>query len=904
MSSIITEHSRFTRALWNTVEAPISTQEKELLRVLVAAGKGHGDNVPITFQSCGHAYLAIRSKLCDSFPFYVEVIESFVPTPKGSKKGGKSRKHSSKAGVSKEEVAYKATVKKLTTFVTDLEKVFKDSDVPSREATCPVRNLLMKAMGVANSVHFMEAQPIVIMRFIAYVLKSINSRDDDEVRAEAYELCIAAQTISQELHTLHNKVGSAEEIVNQFFLQDFDQMITLLSKRFSFSYRSLFSDFPQYTQNTCYSKYYKSKVICLYPSQREITDIVIANVPTLALYNSNISGGKTMTSVSAAAACADKGVQLLFVCCSNPVRMTVAKMFHHSGTKFAIATTSTRKVLPNKKREDDNRPSKVTAVVKSFNCGDAAPTAIVCDLLSAITILKKSTEHPDILSHCMGNYVLFLDEPTAYADEGKNAVTRSIAEILAHAPPITILASATMPPTQELKPIIDHILESNNATLRETGHMETSIGCDLKCGDKIFIPFEQCNTAEELKTFISQIQSTKFVDRLLPPQIAFHVEDAIKQHAPDHSLPFSLESFFADNINNLKQTAVQKAVLQLLESCLTLPDAIISKITTQGNFDFDSVVPLLDTPIFTTDSYKYQGTTLIACSSPLDTALTLFTRSFPTENVDSISTILKDFQKKKDARDKAAAKIADKFGDKSYSDSVSGDHFNDSYGKSSTSTTGNKKSKPVGKKSSSSNGGTNRREHIDPDQRIDNLAQANIKFKESYQINTTSHFKTHHPKLEASSRRTALMLEHIPTDLSIDARIYFLLFCGVAVYDRERISCPLYNNLILEMASKGELAMMISDKAMCFGVELPFSNIIIDDTFAKSLSILTLFQLMGRAGRSGSSWVSNVFVDKDTYHRIHRYIIAPHEEVQVEGMNLVASFNDIDMEYEDDDEEF
>ena len=70
------------------------------------------------------------------------------------------------------------------------------------------------------------------------------------------------------------------------------------------------------------------------------------------------------------------------------------------------------------------------------------------------------------------------------------------------------------------------------------------------------------------------------------------------------------------------------------------------------------------------------------------------------------------------------------------------------------------------------------------------------------------------------------------------------------------------------MASNGQLAYIVSDDSMCYGVNYPLNHVMIFDEMANQRSMGAIFQLIGRAGRVGMSWVANAYLEEKTFLRL------------------------------------
>src|SRR5439155_22602860 len=103
--------------------------------------------------------------------------------------------------------------------------------------------------------------------------------------------------------------------------------------------------------------------------------------------------------------------------------------------------------------------------------------------------------------------------------------------------------------------------------------------------------------------------------------------------------------------------------------------------------------------------------------------------------------------------------------------------------------------------------------------------------------------------------------------------VMLLLFSGVGIYSPySDLLDNGYTDLILNMVSDGKLAFLISDDNISYGANYPFSHVIIHDDVALQHSIGTIFQMAGRAGRVGQSWVAYAHIGDKTCQRIMNYI--------------------------------
>ena len=172
-----------------------------------------------------------------------------------------------------------------------------------------------------------------------------------------------------------------------------------------------------------------------------------------------------------------------------------------------------------------------------------------------------------------------------------------------------------------------------------------------------------------------------------------------------------------------------------------------------------------------------------------------------------------------------------------------------------------------------------------------------IKFPNYAHINSFEHTKKYAKnalKSVGKNFRDPLPLEAIPyAKFNVSDELLTLLFAGVGVYStNDKTLCPNYQKTVLEMASNGQLAYIIADVSICYGTNYPISRIIVTDEFAKKHSINTLFQLFGRAGRVGRSWMAVVYVSQDTGRKLVEYAQERSTLVNVEAENMTRTFNE------------
>lgn len=902
-----TSQARFSRDIWNQVEKSFDPRTQAVIDMLSKIGRKEQLIVFLPEVCKQDTYLSVRDMFA---PYMLPEIPKIVIAPPKGKRGKNPPKK--KGAITADQIRIRQTTEKVTNEVTSITNSYRLLSAEKDEST---NYHLMTGF---NTFKYLETKLIALFHLIEYVIQAVDNGSSylpahgknasvEEFKDYAYDMFIGINKIHEHIVTCSNVIGNMENI--EQCVKDLMYMKNKLVSKYDITYKTLFESYPKYSQITSYDNFFKSMGIKPYKSQLDLVDIADSPQKSFVLYKTNIGGGKTMTSVALASHCQQKGKQLIFVCSVAVVRTHIAKALYNAGIGFAIGNTT----------------KNITFITRNYNCKNAKyPDAIICDLETAIKLLECDTNSPiqpfapleipehipqidkakiaainlqnetaylaemSIRENCGSNFITFVDEITVDSERENSEVTDAISKLLFVAPfnsSSVIVSSASMPQNDEIKPIVDHYRrfygrDGFPSPIREVGSMEIFVGCKLFAGDVEFIPYEMCDTCAKMAEFIDRMKTTKFVDRLLPSNIAFHVANIINKYIPDEN-KYNLEEYFKP-LANLSQTNIFKIIIDMLEHAVSLGNNdIIKEITKRQSYSFACYKNVLSKPILTSEYYKYSsGQTIIACVDPIETAFNLYNNmvnSLSSGRSTDITSIVNNYFTEKGRAEK---KIND---------------FRAKHEKQDKSSQSGKK-KPIGSKtceSSSSNSSTCRRSMIDIESRVGSISEGvSLDFPKSLQIGTSYHKKMYYPEEKTATIRNGLVLESLPLDMQIQDWIYFLLFCGVGIYDPSNsMLTGTYNDLIMDLVSNNQLAFLVSGKAICYGADLPITSVIIDPEFSRNNSISTLFQLLGRAGRVGSSFVAYGFIDPILYKRISAYIMDTSSETATEGTNISTAFN-------------
>ena len=106
-----------------------------------------------------------------------------------------------------------------------------------------------------------------------------------------------------------------------------------------------------------------------------------------------------------------------------------------------------------------------------------------------------------------------------------------------------------------------------------------------------------------------------------------------------------------------------------------------------------------------------------------------------------------------------------------------------------------------------------------------------------------------------------------------------LLWRGVGIYVKGLPDT--YLRIVQSLASQKQLAFVISDESLVFGISMPFRSVIIinDDKYKDSLDSMLYHQMIGRAGRRGLDKEGNIIFAGFCWDRIKELSISIHPNI-------------------------
>lgn len=818
--------------MWNLVERKIDDERKIAVHRAIANLGHQTASEEYKFTTCEDFYIELHNKFAAKFGLAVIPLKKQEVIKKNGKKPHLKNK-SSAADIKKKNMNKKALDEYLR-----VEEYFSN----------PV------LVGNYSKYDFCEIKVIALLNILHITLNDV-----DPNMEFVYELYIGSKKVMQNLKQIQQYMSTVKQNYNfEYCVNDLNFMVNQLKAKYNLTYEEVLKSYPRLCLSTCFDTVFPSINIKPYQSQIELMEFVKANPTALVLFKSRIGSGKTTLIIALAKWAQEVGKKVIFTCCNEPVRIQGCNMLYNMGIPFAIAVTDKKSVR----------------IINNNNCTDETRVVIVTDLKTTYNLIKDNND-----------YVLFLDEPAVGADIEGHPVTNAVAKILRVSPKVTILSSASMP---DIPLVVDYFKEKYpGIAVTKIISKETFIGCSItQHNNKELIPFGYCKNKKDLENVIIKLKTKSFIDRLLPAPLTLALYHKVKPLCAT----IDLENYFDQDISYLSQTYIQFIAIQLLENMLSLNDEQIFTICSSFTEDVYLNIPEPELMV-TTNAHKY-GTCLYVSEDPFKEGMKLYKELFAHYNV-NIVDLLNDYDREKakfmnqDIRtnDKKSSSMKDLQDKLSSASSKPKSAYYDGHSVKVPFVT---KSKIIAKTNCD----------------ISTITYSDknpvIPFPKWLQVNTQAHVEKFAPNPDAfhkSLYQYPLNLENLSSDLNIPDWVHYLLFCGIGIYSPSNsLANQKYNDLVLELASDKSLAFILSDESMSCGADYPLSNVLIEEAFANNHSINTIFQLLGRAGRSGTSWTARGHVGPNLYERIMNYITTNDSEIDIEAINISNAF----LNYTDD----
>lgn len=632
-------------------------------------------------------------------------------------------------------------------------------------------------------------------------------------------------------------------LISSIFCEDIVDAYRRIEQIFPFNGLEICRKVPELLVTSPYDKYVSTSIIKPRAHQMEIVDKVYTNFKNgfFIVYNSMINSGKTTSVVSLTNIAKNFNKILLCVCNLQTVRDQMCCMFNNCDISFAIASMSIN---------DEIKISKSWSAQRGIE-------TIVCGLDVAVRLIENNPE----------KYIVFHDEPTIGADVDGSMSLRSNVNLLMCLPKWIIFSSATSPTVEELSVITDRIKKVHPTIVVDTVYSPTvQIACEVRTNDgDIIVPYLGCKTSSDVLNTIRKIQDIPFLGRMLTPEVAICLwTELIKigvSNVPD--IPVLLK-----DVNNIRADKIRVIVLEMLNIMSSLTENQIETICSSNILSNQSIETKNE---INRDSTKFVNLMNLG-TTEVWKGMTLIVSTEPFNYIDNFSNLLNHVKNEVKSADNVITR------------------YNNALREWSA-----KKEKIMNNLKMTDVEKANKEQEVDEEKpmsifpdwgqiaTIDHVNKYNKGNKNIIDVRANNNIISFITRKIAISKKQEGNFVDM-TKVSDD--MLLLLFCGVGIYapSDKRIDQH-YTNLVMELASTGNLAYVIGDNSITFGTNHPYGRTIIDDKFSDHHSVYTLFQLMGRAGRVGKFPKAESIISPNVGRKLIDFTINP-EKYNIEIENI------------------
>jgi len=620
----------------------------------------------------------------------------------------------------------------------------------------------------------------------------------------------------------------------------------------------------------------RSRKVRLYDEQHQvlnsITEAIRADKPILLGNQMPTGTGKTMLSVPLAQKVNHMKLNktLLFACSNELVNQDVActalladdlhlwlaRLIRDDHNKVMVKIRPYKRCFPAtwKKvyRQDNKKKDGTIQEQWEFYKGatNRIPDMIIADLEACHEILKVADD-------LANPFYAYIDE--FISDDKSNALMKEIARML---PKQSVIISAILPQFHHINHFVRHFCDRFATTADQVVKRVDTAVVNISCAvidpnGCICMPHHEVETEEDLRLLLQDIRINPRIRRTYTAKHVYHWCKTIKEHLVASGLNFEV---IFPNIGLIRNSRILDHAITLLEFL-------------QNNFHlltaFKSYRPkVMDPPsfsdTFTTQSYMYEGKTLMISKSIYDKILTdAFSKEGGLFHSPPIcwDDLVQDAVRRETDKEQAYKGMLKTKCQK-------GNVVDDD------GTTCNKSHRIEGKDMA--------------------IAQSSIlemntsiNLPPMYVVNSRAHvsrFKSEELS-QFKDPRCAISLP-MEYDDAFEPEMNLLMSAGIGIYDITRMT-DFQRRMV--MAQYPQLMFLCSGKEIVFGTNLPsLTNIFIDGSFGDEEHRDVLYQLMGRAGRLGRSYHANIIVNSEK--TLHKILNFKEDDLDVEVIRFNDSF--------------
>lgn len=713
------------------------------------------------------------------------------------------------------EIREQNTVRRLKEILTYVTKWYTD--------TCSVQKL----PSILRS-NFNEPIEIILIRLLIHLrhfLKLLDAETefDDQWEYMIYEHVFGVSKIIATVTKMQAHNRSLQKLVSvpSHLSQEIEKLHRDLIQESDFDILRAAAFYPKLFIRTEYDHFLPGMTMAPYESQMEVLsslNLHMTRETPLWLWLNTLTGeGKTTLVIALAKLVMNfnqkshrkQPIEVLY-CCNNrlaTVRQQVGQFALSGMIPFGVAESA-----------DIVWDHPICAKM------DTKRLLTLADEQTTVDLLRKSK-----------NYLLFFDEPTFRLDQPDSVEeTQHLTNVMRDLPKWSIFATATAPREEEMPELP---LVFPQGTRKFVTSMRVQIGSEIvNFEGKPFLPHLGCTTHEEYCRVVERIKQNGFLQKCYTANVVNRMYVLLSKWLK--SVP-DFRTVMSEPVS-MNQEAVQQlglTYLEILASHQHGTEKALQSVCDARNYACKDALSMED---LCTKFGRFENQTLVVTHEPIDffrRYIQPYLQTIVDEHGCSFSELLKQYDREMRLFEAEVEKIYEE-----------------------TDKAGSKQSKLSA---------ADRQKMVQDRLAMLEQKRPRICLKRRFIIGSREYY---HKQLDESkecvdkvpTERPFVLLEHVEWEKVVCEDWHQLgLAVGVGILCNSMTAS--YKSKVMELASKGYLAYVISDENICYGTNYPFESVVVDgDECMKNYSVKSLFQLFARAGRPGKSWRANIFA-----HDIH-----------------------------------
>jgi hypothetical protein len=503
---------KLTRAEWETIEVPVSAQEKQILTMILQ----------------GFTNVNIRTNETQSLFSFIKID----------------------ASPEMEHFLYKKYFEELMKH--SVEKYGKGTPLERYSfSTDGLQGTSIKTMKSADSIrlqnldnHIQTNKPYIFEYLLIDLAKELLKHIYKRKQKYAFYLYTLLQLKKSSIHNINTRVLSFVEATIQYANQ-----LTKISEIITNAY--------DFIEKNPYLLKHEDRT--LFPHQKQLFSTCRNTNPQLILYTAPTGTGKTISPIGLS-----EHKRIIFVCVARHIGLALAKSAISVEKKVAFAfgcETASDIRLHYFSAVNYTKNRKSGGIGKVDNSVGDNVEIMICDVGSYITAMyyMLAFNQPE-------DIITYWDEPTITMDYETHALHETIHKNWVNNKiPTVVLSCATLPSEEELQPVFDDFREKFDGA---TVHTITSYDCKksipiLNKDSYCVLPHYLCMKHSDLVKTAHYCEKNKTLLRY------FDLREIIRfiEHIHDNNYyeeEYSMDAYFDNNIANITMNSLKEYYLELL----------------------------------------------------------------------------------------------------------------------------------------------------------------------------------------------------------------------------------------------------------------------------------------------------------------------------------------------------